>query len=64
MPPALMESPAASAGPAPDFDSLQQAAEWYAVLRDHGCTAADRQRWTRWVQAREAHRQALSLIHI
>lgn len=59
---ALTENPVAAAGPAPDFDTLQQAAEWYAVLRDHDCTAADRQRWTRWVQAREAHRQAWSYV--
>lgn len=68
MPPGLSAGTApgpasgAMAGAAPDFDSLQQAAEWYAVLRDSGCTAADRQRWSRWVQARDVHRQAWSYV--
>ena len=62
MPPALMESPAASAGPAPDFDSLQQAAEWYALLISTDAVAADRQRWHVWLDAHPSHRQAWTYV--
>lgn len=42
----------------PDFRMLQAAAEWFAVLQDEKVSAAERQGWQEWLEAREEHRQA------
>lgn len=41
-----------------DYEVLQAAAEWFAILHDEGVSAAERQRWQAWLEAREEHRQA------
>lgn len=41
-----------------DFASLQQAAEWYALLRGASATEQDRQAWQTWVSQRPEHAQA------
>lgn len=43
---------------ATDYQVLQAAAEWFAVLHDPGVSAAERQRWQAWLEAREEHRRA------
>lgn len=42
---------------APDVQSLEQAAQWYARLRDERATDADRVAWQAWLQT-PAHRAA------
>lgn len=42
---------------APDIQSLEQAAQWYARLRDERATDADRVAWQAWLQT-PAHRAA------
>lgn len=41
----------------PDFAVLQQAAEWFAVLRDEH-SEQDRHAWLQWLEAHPQHRQA------
>lgn len=41
-----------------DFGSLEQAAEWYAVLRKDSVTAQDRQRWHAWLATRPENASA------
>uniref|UniRef100_UPI000D37050B FecR domain-containing protein n=1 Tax=unclassified Variovorax TaxID=663243 RepID=UPI000D37050B len=49
----------AGRGAAPaDFGSLEQAAQWYAVLRGEGATALDRQRWQAWLGERPENARA------
>jgi transmembrane sensor len=43
---------------APGFESLQQAAEWFAVLGSEDATDADRQRWQAWLDERRENRDA------
>ncbi|MGE8656178.1 MAG: FecR domain-containing protein [Achromobacter sp.] len=55
----------AAAQTAPDVRSLQQAAQWYATLRDENASEADRLAWQRWLrspahQAAWAHIEAVS----
>ena len=56
---------AATASPAtptqPDIPSLEQAAQWYARLRDERATDADRVAWQAWLQAPE-HQAAWACI--
>lgn len=47
-------SPAA----APDFPTLQEAAEWFALLRADDANSRDRQRWQIWLDAEPSHREA------
>ena len=44
--------------PAPDYAILQQAAEWFAVLRGEDADGADRLAWERWHASSSAHRAA------
>lgn len=39
-------------------DTLEQAAEWYALLRGGAADEADRRAWSEWLSARAEHRQA------
>ncbi|XQE65414.1 FecR domain-containing protein [Pseudomonas sp. P3C3] len=41
-----------------DFAVLQQAADWFARLRDEHASEQDRLAWQRWLEARPQHRQA------
>ena len=41
-----------------DFDSLEQAAEWYAVLRGDSATAQDSQLWQAWLAGRPENARA------
>lgn len=41
-----------------DFVVLQQAADWFALLRDERVSELDRQAWQRWLDAQPQHRQA------
>ena len=45
-----------------DFASLQQAAQWYALLRADDASERDRLRWREWVEAHPQHRQAWSHV--
>jgi transmembrane sensor len=53
-------SPPASA--APGFESLQQAAQWFALLRSDEATAEDRARWRAWIDQRREHREAWQYV--
>ncbi|ENO86766.1 FecR domain-containing protein [Thauera linaloolentis] len=54
-----MKTPGASA---PDYASLQQAAEWFAVLASGRATEQQRQRWQAWLDARAEHRSAWARV--
>jgi len=41
-----------------DYDSLKEAAEWYAALQDAQASAGQRAAWQRWLDARPEHRRA------
>lgn len=43
---------------APSFEVLQEAAEWFAVLRAPAVPAGERQRWRQWHDADPAHQLA------
>jgi transmembrane sensor len=45
-----------------DYESLEQAAHWYAVLRDHDASEQDRTAWEAWLDARAEHRRAWTHI--
>jgi transmembrane sensor len=47
---------------AADFASLEQAADWYAVLRDGEASSQARAEWTAWLNARPEHRRAWAHI--
>lgn len=53
-------APASSPPPRqqPDFEILQQAAEWFALLRAEKVAAADRERWREWLGASPTHAAA------
>lgn len=54
-----MSAELATAAPAStDYAILQEAAEWYAVLRGEDAGPADRQAWERWHASSAAHRAA------
>ncbi|MFJ3046695.1 FecR domain-containing protein [Herbaspirillum chlorophenolicum] len=42
----------------PSFSDLQQAAEWFAVLRDEDAGEAARRRWRQWLEEDGGHRAA------
>jgi len=46
----------------PDFESLQQAAEWFALLRSDDVTAEDKEAWAVWLAAAPAHQAAWARI--
>ncbi|ENO90449.1 FecR domain-containing protein [Thauera linaloolentis] len=48
--------------PAPDFQVLQQAAEWFAVLGSSSVSADQWQRWQAWCEADERHRAAWARV--
>jgi transmembrane sensor len=43
---------------APSYEILQQAAEWFALLRSEDATDADQRRWQVWLEAAAVHRDA------
>jgi transmembrane sensor len=47
---------------AADFESLEQAAHWYAVLRDDDASPQARAAWSAWLDARPEHRRAWAHI--
>ena len=49
---------AASMSSTPDFPTLQEAAEWFALLRADDANSRDRQRWQIWLDAEPSHREA------
>jgi transmembrane sensor len=53
-----IERDSATAKHAPDFPVLQEAAEWFALLRAEDASKTDRQRWRTWLEAAPAHREA------
>jgi transmembrane sensor len=48
--------------PLADYESLEQAARWYAVLHDEDASTQDRAAWTAWLDARPEHRRAWAHI--
>lgn len=46
----------------PDFKVLQQAAEWFAVLRSASVSASDVQQWREWCDADSMHRVAWARV--
>ncbi|MCV2216357.1 FecR domain-containing protein [Thauera sp. Sel9] len=46
----------------PDYASLQQAAEWFAVLSSGTATEQQRQYWQSWLDARVEHRNAWARV--
>jgi transmembrane sensor len=60
---ARFPSDAANDGVAADFESLEQAAHWYAVLlADDAAAHAQRAAWMAWLDARPEHRRAWAHI--
>lgn len=53
-----MLRPSDAASAIPDFDVLQQAAEWFALLSSDAVAESDRSRWQRWLEASPEHRSA------
>ncbi|MFP1678100.1 FecR domain-containing protein [Alloalcanivorax sp. C16-2] len=47
---------------APDYHSLEQAAEWFAVLGDEGVSPAQREAWRRWLEASPRHQRAWDYV--
>jgi len=45
-----------------DFPSLEQAARWYACLRDESATEDDRAQWRDWLAQRPEHRSAWQYV--
>ncbi|MCW5604050.1 MAG: FecR domain-containing protein [Burkholderiales bacterium] len=43
---------------APDFDCLEEAAQWFALLRSDEVTEQDRSRWQEWLDQHASHRAA------
>ncbi|ATI01516.1 FecR domain-containing protein [Alcaligenes faecalis] len=46
----------------PSFDALEQAAEWFALLRSDEASAQDQQRWQGWLAAQAEHRKAWQYV--
>ena len=46
----------------PDYHSLEQAAEWFAVLGDEEASQAQREDWRRWLEASPRHRRAWDYV--
>ncbi|OZI37587.1 hypothetical protein CAL29_04070 [Bordetella genomosp. 10] len=57
MKPAALKLPQ-GAGGAVDFDSMRQAADWYALLTSDAAGEDDRRDWQAWLAQSTAHRQA------
>ena len=55
---AILDQQRTPASAAPDYQSLQEAAEWFAVLRGDDVTPADRHSWQQWLAASPAHAAA------
>lgn len=45
-----------------EFDTLQQAAEWFVQLQDEDCDEQTRRAWQHWLDADLAHRQAWARV--
>jgi len=58
----LALSAARVAPPAPSHLTLEQAAEWYARLRDGKASAHDQVAWQAWLHAAEEHQTAWSYV--
>ncbi|WP_432241510.1 FecR domain-containing protein [Herbaspirillum robiniae] len=54
--------PQPTADARPGYADLQQAAEWFAVLRADDAAETDRSRWRQWLDADERHRAAWSRV--
>ncbi len=48
--------------PAPSHQVMEQAAEWYALLRSGEATEGDRARWQSWLERKPDHSQAWSYV--
>ncbi|MGV2905182.1 FecR domain-containing protein [Achromobacter sp. MYb9] len=46
------------ASPEPSHRAMEEAAEWYALLRTGDASAADQQKWKQWLARDDAHQQA------
>lgn len=46
----------------PDFRSLEQAADWFALLRSGDATARDEAGWRQWLERSTAHRTAWAYV--
>lgn len=46
----------------PEFTILQEAAEWFAILRAEDASQADRTRWQHWLETAPAHREAWNKV--
>jgi len=57
-PPGGGAAPSLESAPKADFDSLQQAADWFALLRADGATDQDRIAWRAWLGERTEHARA------
>ncbi|KVT40077.1 FecR domain-containing protein [Burkholderia ubonensis] len=53
---------AAESGVQTDYESLEQAAHWYAALYADGAAAEHREAWERWLAERPEHRRAWAHI--
>ncbi|HWK55081.1 MAG TPA: FecR domain-containing protein [Hyphomicrobiales bacterium] len=53
-----MKTPNAATGCPPGFDSLQQAAEWFALLRSDTVSDEDHRAWQHWLGSSAEHREA------
>ncbi|MFD4837120.1 FecR family protein [Achromobacter sp. NPDC058515] len=49
-------------GQAPSHRVMEQAAEWYALLRTGEASAAERLQWQQWIDRAAEHRQAWSYV--
>lgn len=46
----------------PSHHTLEQAAEWFALLRDGHASERDKERWQNWLKANEEHRFAWQFV--
>jgi len=52
----------AAQGREPSHRVMEQAAEWYALLRSGEASAAERQQWQQWVERKAEHREAWGYV--
>lgn len=57
-----MKKTAADIESMPDHATLQEAAEWFALLRSGAATEPDRAEWRRWLDAHSEHREAWQFV--
>ena len=46
----------------PSHRAMEQAAEWYALLRSGDASAAERQQWQQWIDRAAEHREAWGYV--